>query len=266
MLEKILEMLKVEALDEDQKSKVQTELSDLIDLKVNEKVQELLGEEKEKLVGEYEAKYEEYKDDITEKFSDFLDTILEEEFVIPEEVLEYARKGELYSDVIDVIKVRIGVDEGSLDEEARELLKEARDEITNLSEELNEKTEENLTLKSDARELAAEVYKRDKTKDLPLPKRDKVLGLLEGINSKDEIDRKFDLILEHKLEEKVINEEKCKKCGAEVDDGEGECPECGEKMDESGKGHDTVDLKEDVTKEKDQDPSMMRWKEILSQK
>ena len=61
-----------------------------------------------------------------------MDKILEEELVIPDEVYEYARRGEMYADLIDELKIRIGVDEGFIDEETKKLLREARDEITRL--------------------------------------------------------------------------------------------------------------------------------------
>jgi hypothetical protein len=57
---------------------------------------------------------------------------------IPDKVLEYARKGELYSDLIEQFKVRLGVDEGLLDEEVKALLKEAKTEIQILDQ-LDEK-------------------------------------------------------------------------------------------------------------------------------
>ena len=92
-----------------------------IDVKARERADSLLGEEKERLVTEYETKFEDYKKDITSKFSNFVDSVLDQELTIPEKVMEYARKGELYTDLVEQFKIRIGIDEGVLDEEAKAL-------------------------------------------------------------------------------------------------------------------------------------------------
>jgi hypothetical protein len=66
------------------------------------------------------------------------------EMTIPDKVLEYARKGELYADLIEQFKVRLGVDEGLLDEEVKSLLKEAKTEIQNLEVNLMKPLQKNL--------------------------------------------------------------------------------------------------------------------------
>ena len=48
---------------------------------------------------------------------------------------DYAKKGELYSDVIEQMQIRLGVDEGLLDEEIKQLLLEAKEKIQTLREE-----------------------------------------------------------------------------------------------------------------------------------
>ncbi|NIQ07682.1 MAG: hypothetical protein GWO20_18795, partial [Candidatus Korarchaeota archaeon] len=108
-------------------------LTTIIDTKANEiaesKVEEALVSEKEKLVEEFEEKFEDYKEDVTSKFSNFVDGILEEEMVIPEKIVRYARLGELYEDLIDQFKVRLAIDEGLLDAEVKGMLGEAKEEI-----------------------------------------------------------------------------------------------------------------------------------------
>ena len=52
------------------------------------------------------------KDDIVEKFNDFVDNVLEQELKIPDKFFEFAKKGELYDDLIHQFKIRNAVDEG----------------------------------------------------------------------------------------------------------------------------------------------------------
>jgi hypothetical protein len=222
-IKEILELLKTDLLTEEQQAEVEQKIQDIIDLQVQDKLNEAIEKEKESLVEVYEAKYEEYKTDIISRFSDFTDTVLEKELVIPENIMEYARLGELYSDLITEFKSRIAVDEGTLDEEAKQLLAEARDEIQRLREELNEATNENLEMKKDSKELASELYKRTKCDGLTESQRKNAMRLLEGIHDKDSIDRKFEVIVKHYINEQDDEEEDSE------DDGktnECVCPEC----------------------------------------
>jgi hypothetical protein len=215
----ILAMLKTDLLTEEQQAEVKQGLEDIIDLKVQDKLNEMIEKEKESLIELYEEKFDTYKQDITSKFSDFVDTVLEEELVIPDELKEFARKGELYHDLIEEFKVRIGIDEGVIEEEAKQLLKEARDEIIKLRGEINESVGKELESKSDAKKLAAEIYKRDKCTGLTESQRKHVMSLLEGVEDSKDIDRKFEVIMKH-----YINETD----DAETDDSTTDCvcPEC----------------------------------------
>ncbi len=195
-MEKLLELLGVQKLDESEQEVIKEKLQTLIEVKAQELVESKLEEEKAKLIEAYEEKFEAYKDDITSKFSNFTDEILEQELQIPDKVLEFARKGELYSDLIEQFKVRLSVDEGLLDEEVKGLLKEAREEIVELRDELNESISERLQTKQDATELAAEVYLHRKCNGLTEGQREHVMEMLDGVTEREEIDKKFDIIVE----------------------------------------------------------------------
>jgi hypothetical protein len=195
-MDKLLEMLGVQKLDEQKQDAIKEKLDTLIELKAKESVNEMLKVEKDKLIEQYEEKFDAYKEDITSKFSNFVDEILDEQMTIPDKVLEYARKGELYSDLIEQFKVRLGVDEGLLDEEVKSLLKEAKTEIQNLRKELDKNIAEKLEVKGDAQELAAELYLRQKCDGLTVEQTAHVLAMLEGVKDREEIDRKFEIIVE----------------------------------------------------------------------
>jgi hypothetical protein len=199
MIDEILKLLNVDALNESQQDQIKQKLNDIIEIKVKEQSDKELVREKEALLESYEVKFDDYKKDITAKFSNFVDSILDEELVVPQNILEFARKGELYSDLIDQIKVRIGIDEGILDKEARELLREARTEILKLQKETNELTKQKLVYEADAKDFAAEIYKIKKCEGLPLKQKAHVLSLMEGVTSVPEIDRKFKLITKSRL-------------------------------------------------------------------
>ena len=215
-MDKIFEMLGLEKLDEEVQTQVQEKLTDIIDIKAKELSTGIVTEEKEKLIEEYENKFEEYKNDITSKFSNFVDSVLEEELTIPENILEYAHKGELYSDLVEQFKVRLAIDEGVLDGEVKGLLREAKDEILSLKDQVNEKTSSELELQKDAQEMAAALYLRKKTDGLTESQKSKIFSVLEGITEKSEIDRKFDLLMETSSSSDNSDETIAKKDGDKV--------------------------------------------------
>lgn len=227
----ILKLLGVEKLDESQQEDIKQKLADIVDVQVAEKVSEQVDEAKTQLIEEYEEKFEDYKQTIVTNFSNFVDQVLEDELTIPENIMEFARLGELYADLINEFKVRIGIDEGVLDEEAKALLKEARNEIVRLQDELNEATARELEATGDAQVLALEGYKLEKCMSVPTSERDKVKSLLEGAKTRTEIDRKFKFLVENNMFEGAD------KVNEDID----------------GKGHDTV-IDED---EKGKDPDII---------
>ena len=241
-IEKVLEMLGVEKLDESKQSEIQETLSTIIEAKAEElatsKVEEGLVDAKEKLVEEFETKFEDYKDDVTSKFSNFVDGILEEEMVIPEKIVRYARLGELYEDLIDQFKVRLAIDENLLNDEVKGMLGEAKEEIITLRDDVNELTGTKLQLEQDAKQMATHIFLRKKCDGLMESQKTAVLNILEG-SSQEDIESKFDVIVESistdvkteavvVTEETKINEEEVKESTVEVDDG------TKEKLNESG--------------------------------
>lgn len=258
-LEKILEMLQANKLDEATQKDIKSKLTVLIESKAQElmadKIDEELSKEKERLTEELEEKFETYKEDVTSKFSNFVDSILEEEIQIPEKVVEYARLGEMYQDLVEQFKIRLAIDEGALNDEVQSLLKEAKDEIVNLKEEVNELTKQNLEFEKDAQEMAAHIYLRKKCDGLTESQKTHVISILGDEVVKENIDKKFDIIVESLG---VVNEEEeeddnteddkgdvktytCPECGATAEVKEGDsikCPECGAnmKLEESSDG------------------------------
>lgn len=235
-MDKLLELLGANKLNEDDQSQVKERLETLIEVKGQELSEAKLQEAKEQLVESYETKFEEYKEDITSKFSNFVDSVLEEEMTIPDKILEFAKKGELYHDLIEQFKIRLSVDEGLLDEEVKNLLKEAKGEILKLRTDLDESISKNLEVISDAQELASELYLRRKCDGLTESQKKRVLEMLSGIKDRAEIDRKFDVVLEaydEDEEDKEEEEEQARKMKAKEEEDEEE--EDDEEEEEDGK-------------------------------
>ena len=273
MLDEVLKVLGVEKLDEAQQTVISEKIETMIEIKSRERADELLKEEKEALVEEYEAKFEDYKKDITSKFSDFVDSVLDEELEIPEKVLEYAKKGELYSELIEQFKIKLAIDEGALDEEVKGLLKEAKEEIVRLKGEINGHIAKTMEIKEDAKTMAAQLYLRKKCDGLLESQKQKVFSLIGDITDKAEIDKKFKYVTENILGDAVepgteeapgesaSNVNVCPKCGAIMSaDGENgtmTCPKCGAGMEDAvasevpaatdGNGH--LELKPEVKQE-----------------
>lgn len=249
MLDEVLKVLGVEKLDEAQQLAITEKIDTMVDIKARERADELLREEKETLVEEYEAKFEDYKKEITSKFSDFVDSVLDEELEIPEKVLQYAKQGELYGELIEQFKIRLAIDEGVLSEEVKGLLRESKKEILKLKGDVNGLMAKEMELKEDAKSLATELYLRKKCDGLLENQKTKVMDLLQGVTEKTEIDKKFTYIVENILGEVVAvgteepagesaaNAVICPKCGAIYSEkGEtatGTCPKCGAKMEDA---------------------------------
>ena len=247
----LLKMLGVDKLDESQQENIKEKIETIIDLKASEKLEEKLTEEKNQLIESYEQKFEEYKDDITSKFSNFVDSVLDEELVIPDKIMEFAKKGELYNDLIEQFKVRLSIDEGLIDKEVKDLLKEAKEEIVKMREEMNEMISENLEVKTDAQQLAAELYLRKKADGLTESQKKKVFAVLEGVVSKDEIDKKFDIIIESLNEQDEEDDDEKKEKKEEDDD---EKKEKKEEDDETNEGKGHAGAKEDNNLNENESP------------
>ena len=81
-LKKLLELLGVDSLDETKQEEIKDSLKTIIDTRAKEEADTLLKSEKEALVESMEGRFEEYKKEVTSKFSNFVDSVLEEELVV----------------------------------------------------------------------------------------------------------------------------------------------------------------------------------------
>ena len=192
----ILAMLNLGNLNEEAINALSEKINSIIDLKVHEKVQEKETQIKEEILELYEDKFETYKEEITEKFSNFVDEVLNEELVIPEHILEYAKKGELYFDLIEQFKTRFIIDEGHISDEVKSLLKEARDEIMSLKSKLNETISESLDNEAELNQLKIKNFIMEKTESLPYDKAVTIREMFEDEKNFDRVYSKIDSLIE----------------------------------------------------------------------
>jgi len=266
-MDKLLEMLGANKLDESTQTQIKEKLETLIGVKAQEKVNTILKEEKDKLVESYEGKFEEYKEEITGKFSNFVDSVLDEELTIPDKIIEFAKKGELYHDLIEQFKIRLSVDEGLLDEEVKGLLKEAKEEILKLRESMNKQIEENLETRKDAQEMASEIYLRRKCDGLTEGQKKYVMEMLDSVTDKSEIDKKFDIILEAYKEEDDEDDDDKKDKDDEDDDkkGKGSVDEKDEEDDDDDDDKKDKDDEDDEDDDDKKDESSSPFKDVMKQ-
>ena len=179
-------------------TKLEQDMETRIEVEAKKMMLAEIGEAKEILIEDYYQKSEDHKEKITNMFSNFVDSVFEKELIIPQKVLEYAKKGEMYDEAIQKLKIIIGVDEGILDEEMKALLLEAKDEIVKVRTENDKLTGENLEVQQDAQELAAQVYLHQISDKAGLTKKQKtsVFDIIGDATDRAEIDRKFKVISE----------------------------------------------------------------------
>ena len=203
---KIFEILKVDQLDESAREDVAKYLGEVVELKAKERAVELsegvLAEEKERLTEEFAAKFEEYKDDISDKWSGFVEKVIEEEVQIPDSVKQFAALGETYQPLLEAIRTQLAVSEGSVDEEAKALLREAKEEIVSLRSDVNRLMSENMTLTEDAKAMATHIYLRKKCDGLTEAQKTTVMTMLSDLTDVKAINEKFEFVLENILNEK----------------------------------------------------------------
>lgn len=210
-IQEILDILKIENLDEDTTTKFSTALRELVESKSKELagsiVEPLIEDTKKQLREEFESEFESYKDSILSQWSNFVDEQINKTFVIPEKIVEYARLGQLYSPLIEQMKVRIGIDEGSVDEEAKKLLREAQHELDAKDSRINELQSKYFETVKDAEELSSLLYIKTKCNGLSESARERVETLLKGETDVRKIDERFESITELLLKESEDNKE-----------------------------------------------------------
>lgn len=162
--------------------------------KSEEQVETLQGEIttlKESTLEQVKEEVESHKEGLVDKLSSFLDEELKE--LIPDSIVEAAAKVEIYEPLVESMKSAFaekGIEIGS---EGHEVLKEARDEIVTLRDDVNTKTVAYNELSEKSEQLLARYVLNEKCEGLTVEQKDKVCTIFKN-DSVEEINEKFDSV------------------------------------------------------------------------
>lgn len=215
-MKNILSKLKGTMTEEDL-SKFETAIKDMIEEKVQllaeakikfledkaeefctMEVNERLKQEKQKLIKEYDNALENFENNIVEK----LDMFLESEITsnISEEAIEKISINETYRPIVeDIVKI-FEEKYVSLDTEGYGILKEAKESIVKLEDDVSNTIAEKMELQTENDKLKSGVLFLEKTEGLTKDQKGKVLTMIEGKCYKDvkkTIASVIDLVVEH---------------------------------------------------------------------
>ena len=144
-----------------------------------------------------EKDHEHFKDKLSDTTAKIINEILEKDLTIPEKVMEYASKGKLYEDIIQQFKIRMAIEEDLVNDEARELLREAKETIINLRSNIAKAKASTNCVREDLEIMSKQLYihkKLDKVRtDIAKQRVKRLLLESETIDSMTEyeIDRKI---------------------------------------------------------------------------
>jgi len=149
-----------------------------------------------------EKDHEQFKDKLSDTTARTINEIIEEDLTIPDKVMEFASKGELYDDLIKQFKIRMSVEEGMIDEPVKKLLKESKQEIVRLRDNIRKVKASTSAVKEDLATMSKQLYIQKRLDEMQTgntaKQRVKKI-LLEGDishMSESDIDNKIDLLIE----------------------------------------------------------------------
>lgn len=221
-------------MNEQDLSKFESAVKDMIDEKVNilveakikeledkaeefctKEVSERLVVEKESLIKEYDAKLEKFENNIVEKLDLFLETEITNN--ISDEMIGKIAINETYRPIVeDIVKI-FEEKYAALDTEGYGILKEAKEEIVKLEEEVSNHIADKMELQTESDKQKSVILYLEKTEGLTKTQKDKVLTLIEGKDYstvKKTITSVIDLVVEN--EDRPVKSAKKEKAVTEV--------------------------------------------------
>jgi len=208
---------KVELVVEEEKQK----LAKLADEFCEKKIEEGVEAEKEKLVQEYDGLLENLELELVEKLDLFLEMEISNK--ISEETLKSIAINETYAPIINGIKSLFEEKYVELDTEGHGLIKAKQEEVETLETQLAEALAEKMELAESAQLAAHKLLLAEKTKDLTESETTRVVEFFEGKSfdeTKAKIDEFVSIVLESNdsvdssdseilSEDEIISEEEC---------------------------------------------------------
>jgi hypothetical protein len=159
------------------------ELEDKAEKFCTEEVEKRLVLEKENILKEYDGKLQKFENDITEK----LDLFLESEITknISDDMINKIAINETYRPIVEEITKIFEEKYVSLDVEGFGILKEAKEEIIKLEEEVANHMAEKMELVNESDKQKSLILFLEKTEGLNKDQKSKVMNLIEGKEYKE---------------------------------------------------------------------------------
>lgn len=190
-------------LDESHAGKLQT-LLEAIDADHTNKLRKVLGkvdsdyaDKLEQVIEKYENMIEkeavDFRDQLTTEMSNYMDMYLKN--MVPETQIQEAVENTQAKKIVDAVKELVSIDEDFISDTIRDALKDGKNRIDSLSQELNEAVKTNITINQDLKSTRAALLVEQKTADFDDNKRRYVMRVLNE-KSPDEIEENFDYVVE----------------------------------------------------------------------
>ena len=224
----ILKKLKGVMTEEDL-TKFESAVKDMIDEKVNilveakttelegkaeefcvKEVNERLEVEKENLIKEYDEKLEKFENNIVEKLDLFLETEVTNN--ISDDMIKKIAINETYRPIVEDIQKIFEEKYVSLDTEGYGILREAKEEIVKLEEEVSNNIADKMELQTENDKQKSVILYLEKVEGLSKTHKEKVLTMIEGkqyADVKKTINSVIDLVVEQEekpAKKKVVTE------------------------------------------------------------
>lgn len=199
-LKDVLTEEQILSLEDDIKVMVKEEVDLRIEEKVNElevkaeeycekEISEKVEAEKEKLIEEYEGKLEELEENIVEKVDQFLDSEINEQ--ISDEAIEKLALNETFEPIITGIQELFETKYAALDSEGSKALAEAKEQVGKLEEEKDELIADKMELSELAESAAVKLKLKEATEELTETQKERVETFFEG-KSFEEVEKKIE--------------------------------------------------------------------------
>jgi len=138
---------------------------------------------------ETQSDAKEFKKDITEKLSDYLDSTMNK--LVPDEIIKEAAEAKHYKALVEKVKEVIVIDEVTKDREVREAVNDANDIMKKLKMNNNKLMKEKIRMHKRCKEVEAELHLEKKVKGLTDSQKAFVTEALKGKEA-GEIDELFE--------------------------------------------------------------------------
>ncbi|MCP3684337.1 MAG: hypothetical protein GY861_16790 [bacterium] len=190
-------------LDESHAAKLQT-LLEAIDTdhvnklkKVLAKVDGDYAEKLEQVIEKYETMVQEeaieFRDQLTNEMSNFMDMYLDT--MLPEAEIQEAVENTQAKKIVEAVKELVSIDEDYITDTIRDALKDGKNRLDSLSQELNEAVKVNIQMNQDLKKTKSSLVLEQKTAEFDVNKKHYVMRVLNE-KSPDEIEENFDYVVE----------------------------------------------------------------------